>query len=776
MKDWIIMLTLVAGLCCAAAAGTNAAATAPAAAAAAEEPADPAAAEDDEERIPRALLESARQSLVVVEYWFQKDQSDPAASGQDDWRMERIYNDYVDQKRPKETVGLVLDGKGHVLVVEPGIEDRFLKKVVVVTRDGARLPARRARLLLGAPGVLLKVEGRHAGKLRPARFAEVEEAGVDTSLLAATLARWDEKLRVAVGQFRPSVDYRGEDDNVYFSLGFYGPERYWEYGEQPAYLIADEDGRPVGCDLLGRFDLHQRRHPWRGPTLREADALGWKELSAAREKVRRHLIAATKEIVLLLHPSEAGQEVTSYGYAISPTELLVPEPIDSKSAAQIDKIFVRFSPQDRRPAEFVGAYKDIGGFVVRLTEDKLPAHLRPAEDDPAELRPLWVASPRKRFGKTYVDLKTNRIYGKSRGYAGKYHWGALRELSAGNLLVDLDGRIAGLYVRQRLENEEARQFQRSPRRYYGRGGDDRVRVFLVSGVRDELAAPAGHMDPKIKVKTRTEAKRRNWFGVEFVGMNRDLAEHFKIEKPTRDGQIGFLINAVYPHSPAEKAGVQVGDVLLRIQAPGMPYPIPLRSEAASSPDYGDHWRYRQRFMREAGMNAPPGALWKDRRTFLTAALDAIGSGRTVKLTYLSRRKDGVSEEVTVNYAIEQAPPDQSSAGKWKNRKIGLTVKDLTYEVRLALNLKDDAPGVVVSRIESGSPVSIARIYPNELITAVDERPVTSARQLRDAIAAAKEAGREKVRLTVMRLGATRFADLTVKAYDAEDDEGLEEGE
>ena len=67
-----------------------------------------------------------------------------------------------------------------------------------------------------------------------------------------------------------------------------------------------------------------------------------------------------------------------------------------------------------------------------------------------------------------------------------------------------------------------------------------------------------------------------------------------------------------------------------------------------------------------------------------------------------------------------------------------------------------------------------RIWQNEIVTAADDKPVTSAKALCDAIAAAKKAKKDKVRLTILRLGRTRFADLTVKAYDPADDEGLDE--
>ena len=78
--------------------------------------------------------------------------------------------------------------------------------------------------------------------------------------------------------------------------------------------------------------------------------------------------------------------------------------------------------------------------------------------------------------------------------------------------------------------------------------------------------------------------------------------------------------------------------------------------------------------------------------------------------------------------------------------------------------------VIVSR---GKPVQIARIEPMEIITHLDGEALTSARQMCRLIAQAKQAGKEKVRLTIQRLAKTRFADLNITTYESKDDEGLE---
>ena len=65
-------------------------------------------------------------------------------------------------------------------------------------------------------------------------------------------------------------------------------------------------------------------------------------------------------------------------------------------------------------------------------------------------------------------------------------------------------------------------------------------------------------------------------------------------------------------------------------------------------------------------------------------LGEIGAGTSVKLTYLHE-----GQSVEKELVIEQAPPDLMAAAKYKNEKLGLTVKDLTYEVRAALRLTEN---------------------------------------------------------------------------------------
>ena len=69
-------------------------------------------------------------------------------------------------------------------------------------------------------------------------------------------------------------------------------------------------------------------------------------------------------------------------------------------------------------------------------------------------------------------------------------------------------------------------------------------------------------------------------------MSRELARANQVSEYTQDGESGAMVTYVHPGSPAAKAGITAGAVLLRLRVPGEPVPIeveveedPMRSQA-----------------------------------------------------------------------------------------------------------------------------------------------------------------------------------------------------
>lgn len=750
---------------------------------AASEPATQPAAGGHDEALSKELVRASCASFVIVEFWYKKDLSESAAVIERDYNINRLYDDYIDKKRPEQKPGIVLDDKGHVLITDDGLEERFLDRILVRDVQGRLLAAKRSKLLFDAPGVVLEVDPSGAKELHGLSFEPVDGNDINVSLQQSRLFQMDDAWRVSISSLSPTVDFaRGDPNNVFFGYRSVDGSRRNGRGTGPA-IIADANGLPVGCATASYMDLKQTEGLWKGKDLVGAAGMDWPQLLAAQEQQRKRIIESVQEVIITLRGdnesshhsfggSASGQEISVYGVAVSPTEIVIPRTLEATTAGQIERMDVKFSPSVRSEAEFVGAYKDFGAIVVKLKKGTLPTFLAMSPSDLPPMKPFWEARMRKRSGDKYVDLIANRISGKAEGYQGKYHWYASREMLDGSMLLDFQGRLAGFYLPQRVENEEEHKLEATGR--YSRPRAE-VRIFPISEIRQALEKPQGLLDPKIIVKTRTESKRRAWLGVEFIGMTPDLAEQFKVENPTKDGQLGFVVNAVYDHSPAQRLGIQVGDILLKLQDPNMQYPLELTSQMARGEDrgYSVHGRMGGLEDEDDG-SGPAEQTWHDRNNPFTRALDAIGIGKKVELTYYHRDANGGGELKTLDYTIEQAPLDFESAPRWQNRKLGPTVKNLTYEIRYALNLKDSDPGVIVAKVEDGSPMIIARVFPNEIVTHLDDKPLHSARQMRDMIAAAHKEGREKVRLTVLHMGKTRFADMAVTEYDPADDEGLDE--
>ena len=76
-----------------------------------------------------------------------------------------------------------------------------------------------------------------------------------------------------------------------------------------------------------------------------------------------------------------------------------------------------------------------------------------------------------------------------------------------------------------------------------------------------------------------------------------------------------------------------------------------------------------------------------------------------------------------DFVVTPSPPHFDAAPQYQTNDLGITARNVTYEVRRQLQLGPDDPGVIVSKIEAGSKASIAGIRPFEIITHINGQPV-----------------------------------------------------
>ncbi len=184
-------------------------------------------------------------------------------------------------------------------------------------------------------------------------------------------------------------------------------------------------------------------------------------------------------------------------------------------------------------------------------------------------------------------------------------------------------------------------------------------------------------------KTASDA----WLGVFMQPLTDDLAEYWELPK---NG--GIVVGAVVSGSPGEKAGIQRGDVIVSFN--GMPVRARLNREVLG----------------------------------FTKLVRETGVGATVPIKLL-RDKQPIEVRVTL---IERPKPARE-AEEFEDKIFGLTVRELTTDIRILLNLTDDVKGVIVRRVKSGSSAELAGLRPGVLIMTFGGIPVENLAKFEEAV-------------------------------------------
>ncbi|MDX2052416.1 MAG: Do family serine endopeptidase [Polyangiaceae bacterium] len=200
---------------------------------------------------------------------------------------------------------------------------------------------------------------------------------------------------------------------------------------------------------------------------------------------------------------------------------------------------------------------------------------------------------------------------------------------------------------------------------------------------------------------------RGYLGVLLQDVDRDLAEAMSLKTTT-----GVLIADVVAGGPAEKAGIQRGDVIVEVNGQPVTSSGQLRNVVASS---------------AAGATATFVAIRKSERRSFTVRLDERPSD-----SEMAQQVRGESQPESLH---------------------GLTLQTLTPEQRQELKVPASVRGgVVVRAVEGQSAAGQAGLREGDVIVEAGGKPVPNVEELRRAL----KSGKGKLALLVWRDGGTRF--------------------
>ncbi|MDP2800221.1 MAG: DegQ family serine endoprotease [Deltaproteobacteria bacterium] len=200
---------------------------------------------------------------------------------------------------------------------------------------------------------------------------------------------------------------------------------------------------------------------------------------------------------------------------------------------------------------------------------------------------------------------------------------------------------------------------------------------------------------------------RGWLGVAIQKMTPELARSFGI----KEGR-GALVGDVFAGSPAEKSNIKRGDVIIEFDGKKIDEMSDLPRLVANTP---------------------------------------VGKTVTIKII-----RDGQEQTLTakITEMKEEKPPVAKTDVE---RKIGLSVQEITPEIAEELGLEDET-GVIIAGVAPGSPAEDADFNQGDVIKEINRKSIKNLRDYRMAMdKAAKE---DTILFLVQREGQTLYLSIT----------------
>jgi serine protease Do len=206
-----------------------------------------------------------------------------------------------------------------------------------------------------------------------------------------------------------------------------------------------------------------------------------------------------------------------------------------------------------------------------------------------------------------------------------------------------------------------------------------------------------------------------WVGLpQLTGLNKDVAEFFGLKN-----QPAVQVGDVIPDSPAEKAGLKRGMIIVKLN--GKPL------ERGDEPE------------------EIPAIL---RRNILRMKV-----GDKVTFSVMTD-KDKPLQQITVT--LDQQPKRANLAERFFAEDLGFSVREIVFYDTYARKLPADQKGVIVSWIKPQSSAETGKLQGNDLITELNGTPVTSLDEFKTSYEAfRKDHDKEAVVMVVKRDGTTQ---------------------
>ncbi len=230
-----------------------------------------------------------------------------------------------------------------------------------------------------------------------------------------------------------------------------------------------------------------------------------------------------------------------------------------------------------------------------------------------------------------------------------------------------------------------------------------------------FAIPAETAAPIVQKLISGEEILRGYLGVRIQPMNDDLAAALGIASNR-----GEFVQSVQPGEPAAAAGLQAGDVVLKVDGKEV------------TPD---------QTLSFIVANIEPG-----KRINLEIIRDGQRSTLPVTVGRRPSEEELAAQLVDPQSGVPTSPKGQNSQSTTLPQTLGLQVVPLTPQIGAQIGVEAGTQGLVITDVDPNSDAAAKGITPGTMILGASGRAVASVADLEAAVKGAKDAGREAVLL------------------------------
>jgi len=209
--------------------------------------------------------------------------------------------------------------------------------------------------------------------------------------------------------------------------------------------------------------------------------------------------------------------------------------------------------------------------------------------------------------------------------------------------------------------------------------------------------------------------RRGWLGVRIQAVTDEMAEGLGLKEAK-----GAIVAGVEPDAPAAQAGVRQGDIIVRFNGVDIEKSRSLPTVVADTP---------------IGQ---------------TADLQVLREGKPVKLRIKVGERPDMLGAADAKDGKDNDDSHDSSGKDRSGQWLGLGLSDLTPELRRQLELDAAVKGVAITGVDPRSDAASRGLRPGDVILAINNQRIASAKAAAEAVEKARKAKHETVTLLLRR--------------------------